>query len=46
MGHLVKPEVMVAPDGYILAINGPYFSDSRNNDASILNHELEMTLME
>lgn len=39
--HLVKPEILVAPDGYILAINGPYFSDARNNDATILQHELQ-----
>ncbi|XP_043469676.1 uncharacterized protein LOC122503266 [Leptopilina heterotoma] len=39
--HLVKPYMIVAPDGYILAIQGPYFSDSRNNDASILRNEFE-----
>lgn len=42
--HLVKPEIIVAPDGYILAINGPYFADARNNDASVLNHELQIDL--
>lgn len=39
--HLVKPCLIVAPDGYILDIHGPYFSDSRNNDASILKVEFE-----
>lgn len=39
--HMVKPEVIVAPDGYILAIQGPYFSDIKNNDATILNQEFE-----
>lgn len=28
--HLVKPEIMVAPDGYVLEVLGPYFSDARN----------------
>lgn len=32
---------MVAPDGYILDIHGPYFSDSRNNDAAMLTNELQ-----
>lgn len=39
--HLVKPALVVAPDGYILAIQGPYFSDSRNNDAEMLRNEYE-----
>jgi len=34
--HLLKPVLLVAPDGYILAIQGPYFSDARNNDAAML----------
>lgn len=34
--HLLKPALLVAPDGYILAIQGPYFSDSQNNDAAML----------
>ncbi|XP_071581746.1 uncharacterized protein [Temnothorax nylanderi] len=34
--HLLKPALLVAPDGYILAIQGPYFSDARNNDAAML----------
>ncbi|KAJ8673315.1 hypothetical protein QAD02_004577 [Eretmocerus hayati] len=34
--HLLKPIVIVAPDGRILCILGPYFSDSRNNDAQVL----------
>lgn len=39
--HLLKPTLVVAPDGYILAIFGPYFSDSANNDAQILQNELQ-----
>lgn len=39
--HLIKPSFIVAPDGCILAIQGPYFSDSRNNDARILNNEFQ-----
>lgn len=39
--HLVKPALVVAPDGYILDIHGPYFSDSQNNDASMLQREFE-----
>lgn len=35
-GHLLKPVLIVASDGYILEIQGPYFSDSQNNDAAIL----------
>ncbi|KAJ8677232.1 hypothetical protein QAD02_013019 [Eretmocerus hayati] len=34
--HLLKPAVIVAPDGHILCILGPNFSDSRNNDAQVL----------
>lgn len=33
---LIKPMVMVTTTGYIVTIFGPFFSDSRNNDASIL----------
>ncbi|XP_024884657.1 uncharacterized protein LOC112462835 [Temnothorax curvispinosus] len=39
--HLLKPTLVVAPDGFILQIFGPYFSDSRNNDAEILRHDFE-----
>ncbi|XP_066600076.1 uncharacterized protein [Prorops nasuta] len=39
--HLLKPTLIVAPDGYILTIFGPYFSDARNNDAEILRQEFE-----
>lgn len=39
--HLIKPALVVAPDGYILDIHGPYFSDSRNNDASMLQNEMD-----
>lgn len=39
--HLLKPTLLVAPDGYILAILGPYFSDARNNDAAILREDFE-----
>jgi len=39
--HLLKPALVVAPDWYILDIQGPYFSDSRNNDAAMLQNEYE-----
>ncbi|XP_071578400.1 uncharacterized protein [Temnothorax nylanderi] len=39
--HLVKPALIVAPDGYILDIHGPYFSDARNNDAAMLEREFQ-----
>lgn len=38
--HLVKPVLLVAPNGYILDIEGPYFVNAANNDAAILNREL------
>ena len=38
---LVKPMVVTTTDGYILSILGPYFSDGKNNDASILTHALQ-----
>jgi hypothetical protein len=39
--HLLKPALVVAPEGYILDVDGPYFSDSRNNDAAMLQDHLE-----
>lgn len=39
--HFIKPTLVVAPDGFILQIFGPYSSDSRNNDAEILRHDFE-----
>lgn len=39
--HLVKPIMLVAPDGYIIAVHGPYFADGQNNDASCLKDDLE-----
>lgn len=39
--HLLKPVMLVAPDGYILDIQGPYYSDSKNNDAALLRNEFE-----
>lgn len=39
--RLHKPALLVAPDGYILDIHGPYFSDAFNNDASMLQNEFE-----
>ncbi|XP_023311694.1 uncharacterized protein LOC111692151 [Anoplophora glabripennis] len=39
--HLLKPTLLVAPDRYILAILGPYFSDTWNNDAEILRDAFE-----
>lgn len=39
--HLIKPSMFVAPDGFILNILGPYFSNTQNNDANILTSEFE-----
>lgn len=39
--HLLKPALMVAPDGYILAVQGPYFSNPPNNDAAMLRNEVQ-----
>lgn len=39
--HLVKPVLVVAPNGFILDIHGPYFYNSRNNDAAIFKNEFE-----
>lgn len=39
--HLIKPALIVAPDGFILDIHGPYFADSRNNDAAMLQNEFD-----
>uniref|UniRef100_A0A8D8TA77 DDE Tnp4 domain-containing protein n=1 Tax=Cacopsylla melanoneura TaxID=428564 RepID=A0A8D8TA77_9HEMI len=39
--HLIKPSMLVAPDGYILDIQGPYFSNTANNDAQILINEFQ-----
>ena len=39
--HLIKPSMIVAPDGHILDIQGPYFSNARNNDTSILVNEFQ-----
>ena len=38
----IKPALVVASDEYILDIYGPYFSGSRNNDASMLENEFQM----
>lgn len=38
---MVKPILIVAPDGYILDIHGPYFFDARNNDAAMLEREFQ-----
>ncbi|XP_053393255.1 uncharacterized protein LOC123531130 [Mercenaria mercenaria] len=37
---LVKPMVVVTTTGYFVTIVGPFFADSKNNDAAILNHML------
>lgn len=36
--------MVVAPDGYILTIDGPYFSDASNNDAQMLRNEFEQDM--
>ncbi|CAF2876294.1 unnamed protein product [Rotaria sp. Silwood2] len=38
--NLVKPMILTTTDGYILCALGPFFSDYKNNDASILKHSL------
>ncbi|KAK3095980.1 hypothetical protein FSP39_021599 [Pinctada imbricata] len=38
---LVKPMVITTTTGYYVSILGPYFADSKNNDASILTHILK-----
>ena len=40
--HLVKPVLIVAPNGWILIIQGPYFSDHPNNDPAILLNEFQL----
>jgi hypothetical protein len=35
---LVKPMVVVTTTGYFVTVVGPYLSDAKNNDASILKH--------
>lgn len=39
--HLLKPVMVVPPDDYILDVQGPYFSDARNNDAHLLRNEFD-----
>ena len=34
----------VFPDGYILDAQGPYYSDSKNNDASTFKHDLDKNI--
>uniref|UniRef100_K1RG30 Uncharacterized protein n=1 Tax=Magallana gigas TaxID=29159 RepID=K1RG30_MAGGI len=38
---LVKPMMVVTTSGYIVSVLGPYLSDSKNNDAGILNHMIK-----
>ena len=35
----IKTHMIVGVDGYIVDIQGPYFSDSKNNDAAILKNK-------
>ena len=35
---LVKSMVIVSTTGYYISILGPYYADSKNNDASVFNH--------
>ena len=41
---LVKPMVIVSTTGYFVSVLGPYFSDTKNNDASILNQILHQNV--
>ncbi|XP_033725211.1 uncharacterized protein LOC117315175 [Pecten maximus] len=43
---LVKPMMFVTTTGYIVSVLGPYFGDSKNNDASILNQILNANIEE
>ncbi|XP_060085720.1 uncharacterized protein LOC132565127 [Ylistrum balloti] len=43
---LVKPMMFVTTTGYIVSVLGPYFADSKNNDASILNQILNSNIQE
>lgn len=38
---LVKPMMLVATDGYILTVLGPYLADGKNSDAKITEHMLK-----
>ena len=33
---LIKPMILVTTTGYIVDVFGPYFADSKNNDACIM----------
>lgn len=39
--YLLKPATIVAPNGYFLDVHGPYFSDTQNNDAAMLQNEFQ-----
>lgn len=41
---LVKPMIVVSTTGHYITIVGPYLADSKNNDASILNHMLRKNI--
>ena len=41
---LVKPMMLVATDGYILTVLGPYLADGKNSDAKITEHMLKTTV--
>ena len=38
---LIKPMMLVATDGYILTVLGPYLADGKNSDAKITEHMLK-----
>ena len=37
----MKPMMLVASDGYILSVFGPYLADGRNSDSKITEHMLK-----
>ncbi|XP_061180161.1 uncharacterized protein LOC133188674 [Saccostrea echinata] len=41
---LVKPMVIVSTTGYIISVLEPYFADQKNNDASILKHNIQSNM--
>lgn len=39
--HLVKPIMVVTPDGWILDVHGPYYADGKINDAECLRDAMQ-----
>lgn len=41
---LVKPMMIVSTTGYIVSVLGPYHADCKNNDSSILKHNIQSNM--